>query len=84
MWWAPAAGTTCTMLLAAGRWQAERQPGSSFKTFVYTTAIECGYSPSVAVADSPITIGNWSPKNLGTRKASTPGAPSMLAVKYSA
>jgi 1A family penicillin-binding protein len=44
-------------------WQAERQPGSSFKTFVYTTAIECGYSPSVAVADSPITIGNWSPKN---------------------
>ena len=44
-------------------WQAERQPGSSFKTFVYATAIECGYSPSIAVPDSPITIGNWSPKN---------------------
>lgn len=44
-------------------WQAERQPGSSFKTFVYTTAVECGYSPSIAVPDSPVTIDGWSPKN---------------------
>jgi 1A family penicillin-binding protein len=44
-------------------WQAERQPGSSFKTFVYATAIECGYSPSIAVPDSPININGWQPKN---------------------
>lgn len=44
-------------------WQAERQPGSSFKTFVYATAIECGYSPSISVPDSPINIQGWQPKN---------------------
>ena len=44
-------------------WQAERQPGSSFKTFVYATAIECGYSPSISVPDSPININGWEPKN---------------------
>lgn len=44
-------------------WQAERQPGSSFKTFVYATAIECGYSPSIAVPDTPININGWQPKN---------------------
>ncbi|MCA9791880.1 MAG: hypothetical protein KC910_08790, partial [Candidatus Eremiobacteraeota bacterium] len=44
-------------------WQALRQPGSSFKTFVYATAVECGYTPSTVVPDSPVQIGNWSPKN---------------------
>ncbi len=44
-------------------WQAERQPGSSFKTFVYAAAIECGYSPSISVPDSPININGWEPKN---------------------
>ena len=44
-------------------WQAERQPGSSFKTFVYSTAIECGYNPSTTVSDSPININGWEPKN---------------------
>ena len=42
---------------------AKRQPGSSFKPFVYTTAMMNGYTPRSVVQDSPITIGNWSPKN---------------------
>ena len=44
-------------------WQAERQPGSSFKTFVYTSAVECGYGPSTSIPDSPIDINGWKPKN---------------------
>jgi penicillin-binding protein 1A len=44
-------------------WQAERQPGSSFKTFVYSTAIECGYPPSTTIPDSPIDINGWKPNN---------------------
>ena len=44
-------------------WQAERQPGSSFKTFVYSTAIECGYQPTTPVLDTPINVNGWQPKN---------------------
>jgi penicillin-binding protein 1A len=44
---------------------AKRQPGSSFKPFVYTTAMMNGYKPSSVMQDAPITIGNWSPKNYG-------------------
>lgn len=44
-------------------WQAERQPGSSFKTFVYSTAIECGYLPTTPVLDAPIDVNGWQPKN---------------------
>ena len=44
---------------------ALRQPGSSFKPFVYTTALMNGYTPSSVIQDAPITIGNWSPKNYG-------------------
>ncbi|MDD4363878.1 MAG: penicillin-binding protein 1A [Atribacterota bacterium] len=44
--------------------QALRQPGSSFKTFVYLTAIEKGLSPSLIMEDAPITYENgWSPEN---------------------
>ena len=45
--------------------QAARQPGSSFKLFVYLTAFMNGYSPDSIMADAPITIGNWSPQNYG-------------------
>ncbi len=44
---------------------ALRQPGSSFKPFVYAAAFLHGYSPASVVADAPITIGNWSPRNYG-------------------
>ena len=36
--------------------QAERQPGSSFKPFVYAAALDSGYSPATIVVDAPIEI----------------------------
>ncbi len=47
--------------------QAIRPPGSSFKPFVYTAAIEKGYLPTDMIDDSPITIGKWSPHNYGNK-----------------
>ncbi|MBY0283233.1 MAG: PBP1A family penicillin-binding protein [Sphingomonas sp.] len=43
--------------------QAERQPGSAFKLFVYLAALEAGHKPEDAVVDEPVTIGEWTPKN---------------------
>jgi penicillin-binding protein 1A len=43
--------------------QANRQPGSAFKLFVYLAAIEAGYKPDDLVSDEPITINGWSPRN---------------------
>ena len=42
---------------------AQRQAGSSFKPFVYLTAMEQGRTPDQMVVDEPITIGNWEPHN---------------------
>jgi len=49
-------------------WQARRQPGSSFKTFVYTAAIDQGETPITVIDDSPVSypVGDgtlWSPQN---------------------
>ncbi len=44
---------------------ALRQPGSSFKPFVYATAFMNGFAPDDMISDAPITIGNWSPRNYG-------------------
>ena len=43
--------------------QAQRQPGSAWKLFVYLAAIEAGHRPDEAVVDEPVTIGGWSPRN---------------------
>jgi penicillin-binding protein 1A len=43
--------------------QAERQPGSSFKPFVYLAGVEAGFMPDSMVEDKQIEVGNWSPKN---------------------
>ncbi|MEN8936314.1 MAG: PBP1A family penicillin-binding protein, partial [Planktotalea arctica] len=47
--------------------QAQRQPGSSFKPFVYASALDSGYTPATVVVDAPIEIntpqGLWRPKN---------------------
>ncbi|GHB19603.1 penicillin-binding protein 1A [Pseudovibrio japonicus] len=42
---------------------ALRQPGSSFKPFVYMTAFLNGYETESVVRDRPINIGGWSPRN---------------------
>jgi len=44
---------------------ALRQPGSSFKAYVYALALERGYTPDKVVVDAPVSIGNWSPQNYG-------------------
>jgi penicillin-binding protein 1A len=42
---------------------AERQPGSSFKLFVYLTALESGMKPTDTIVDEPVTINGWTPRN---------------------
>jgi 1A family penicillin-binding protein len=44
---------------------AKRQPGSSFKLFVYLTALRKGYSPQDVIDASPIDIKGWEPENYG-------------------
>lgn len=53
--------------------QAERQPGSAFKPFVYLTALDNGFTPSSLVLDAPFVIdqgaglGKWKPQNYGRK-----------------
>jgi penicillin-binding protein 1A len=44
---------------------AMRQPGSSFKPYVYSTALMNGFKPTSIVVDGPVCIGNWCPQNYG-------------------
>jgi penicillin-binding protein 1A len=44
---------------------ALRQPGSSFKPYVYATALMNGFKPTTTVVDAPICLGNWCPQNYG-------------------
>ena len=47
--------------------QAQRQPGSSFKPFIYTAALAKGYTPQSKINDAPIHIpgSRWRPENYG-------------------
>jgi penicillin-binding protein 1A len=52
--------------------QAERQPGSAFKPFVYATALENGFTPASRVLDAPVTFRGangeaWTPENYSRR-----------------
>lgn len=54
--------------------QAQRQPGSSFKPFIYSAGLEAGITPNTMISDSPIVLSaaetggqTWSPKNYGGR-----------------
>jgi penicillin-binding protein 1A len=47
--------------------QAQRQPGSSFKTFVYAAALEDGFTPGTVRVDQPTNINGWRPKNYTLR-----------------
>src|SRR5471030_186552 len=58
--------------------QAYRQPGSSFKPIVYSSALDNGYTPSTVVIDAPIEIdmgqgaGVWRPENFSVGKYQGP------------
>lgn len=51
--------------------QATRQPGSSFKPFVYAAALDSGFTPATIVVDAPIELdtpqGLWRPKNASNK-----------------
>ncbi|MBZ9852739.1 penicillin-binding protein 1A [Mesorhizobium sp. CA13] len=49
--------------------KALRQTGSSFKPYVYATAMEHGFTPNSIVSGGPISWGNWSPHNYGGESA---------------
>ena len=60
--------------------KAKRQPGSSFKVYVYATALENGMKPDATVRDTSPSCNNWHPSNYGGGEAeaarSPPGWPS--------
>ncbi len=45
--------------------QALREPGSTFKLFVFLTALRAGYTPQSQVLDEPVRVGKWTPDNHG-------------------
>ena len=47
--------------------QARRQPGSTFKLFVYLAALRSGMTPESLIDDSPIKDGSYQPKNSGEK-----------------
>ena len=49
--------------------QAQRQPGSTFKAFVYASAIASGLSPYKTYVDDRFTVDGYSPKNFGGKHA---------------
>ena len=47
--------------------QSSRPSGSAFKPFIYTAAIEKGFSPNDMIDDLPFRAGDWTPKNYGNK-----------------
>lgn len=47
--------------------QSLRPSGSAFKPFIYTAAVEKGYSPNDMIDDLPYRIGDWTPRNYGNK-----------------
>lgn len=61
---------------------ALRQPGSSFKPFVYLAALRNGYTPQTVVYDKPVSIGSWQPKNYNRRYRGRTTLTNALARSY--
>ena len=61
---------------------AERQPGSSFKGFVYMAALMNGFTPETKVVDGPVSIGGWSPKNYTKKYAGRTTLTNALAQSF--
>lgn len=62
--------------------QAHRQPGSTFKVFVYMAALEARYALTDTVLDAPVTVGRWSPKNCGLQYRGRVTLQSALAYSF--
>jgi penicillin-binding protein 1A len=63
--------------------KARRQPGSSFKVYVYATALENGYKPTTIVRDASRSCGNWHPRNYSGGHGSGARLPLWLALAKS-
>lgn len=61
---------------------ALRQPGSSFKPFVYLTALLNGFTPKTIVVDGPVSVGGWSPGNSAKKYAGRVSLTTALAHSY--
>ncbi len=61
---------------------AMRQPGSSFKPFVYLTALLNGYTPETIVLDGPVAVGGWAPRNYTGKYGGRVSLTTALAKSY--
>jgi penicillin-binding protein 1A len=59
--------------------QAKRQPGSSFKAFVFGAAVEAGLKPTDTRKDAPVALGAWAPHNYGGHYAGEVSVQQALA-----
>ena len=60
---------------------ARRQVGSSFKPFVYLTALENGYTPDTIVTDGPVCVGDWCVHNFNSESFGS--VPLWMALTHS-
>ena len=63
--------------------KARRQPGSSFKVYVYAAALENGYKPDTMVRDASRACGKWHPQNYGGSHGSGGRMPLWMALAKS-
>lgn len=61
---------------------AMRQPGSSFKPFVYLAALLNGYTPDSIVLDGPVAVGGWAPRNYTGKYGGRVSLTTALAKSY--